>query len=102
MRIDKSVIKQRKALYGDNFQKIADSWNKYFKLYLVDKDIEPNDVALLMALMKDVRIDATNELLKYQLSSSTRDKLVKALEDSITDSENYRWIARNFEEYKSL
>lgn len=102
MRIDKSVIKQRKALYGDNFQKIADSWNKYFKLYLVDKDIEPNDVALLMALMKDVIIDATNELLKYQLSASTRDKLVKALEDSITDSENYRWIARNFEEYKSL
>lgn len=102
MRIDKSIIKQRKALYGDNFQKIADGWNKYFKLYLKDKDIEPKDVALLMALMKDVRIDATNELLKYQLSASTRDKLVKALEDSITDSENYRWIARNFEEYKSL
>ena len=93
------TIKQRKAMYGDNFKPISDKWSKY-----LNKDISPKDVAKMMSLMKEVRIDMTQEKIdnceyddEYGLKS-----LIDSLEDSITDKENYNFVYYNFSEYEEL
>lgn len=77
--INKDIIKQRKQQYGNNFPDIAKKWSKY-----LNKEITPKEVAMLMALMKQVRVDMSQT------------------EDSITDRENYLWIYENYTEYESL
>lgn len=86
--VDLELIKQRKSLYGDNMKSIADKWSSYLEFELHEKDI-----CEMMALMKEVRIEETQKKIN---------ELKSSLEDSESDKDNYRWIARNFKEYKKL
>jgi len=93
------TIKQRKAMYGDNFKPISDKWSKY-----LNKDISPKDVAKMMSLMKEVRIKMTQDKItngEYDSEYILKD-LVDSLEDSITDKENYTAIAENFDWYEKV
>jgi len=106
MSIDTKLIKQRKKLYGDNFSCIAEKWSEYLNESVnmpVKVKLQPDDVAMLMSLMKECRIKAIKEKLKNDdLSIQDRAKLNKALKDSRADRDNYRWIAMNYELYKEL
>lgn len=132
MKVNKKLIKKRKEQYGDNFPKIAESWNKYF----FDKNpffkaITKEDVAMLMAHMKKTRI---KNILKHQITNNIHrltsnfdymnklekinfnDKRIEfinedldilfndinSLKDNIEDFSNYVWIANNYEEYERL
>lgn len=104
--IYKRTIKQRKAIYGNNFETIAPLWSEY-----LGKEITPKDVSKMMALMKTTRIDfITNKLQELKKSKDFNEALVLAevqtlnysLEDSKKDFENYNWIAENFKEYEEL
>ena len=104
--ICKNTIQKRKAIYGSNFDDIATLWSSY-----MDKNITPKDVAKMMALMKQVRINFTNnKLQELKKSKDFNTALILAevqtlnygLEDSKRDYENYNWIAENFEEYENL
>ena len=50
--ICKKTIKQRKALYGNNFPEIAKLQSEYY-----DREITPKDVAMTLAILKKVRVD---------------------------------------------
>ncbi|RLA83965.1 MAG: hypothetical protein DRG78_02845 [Epsilonproteobacteria bacterium] len=110
--INKKIIAQRKAVYGDNFKCIAKRWtNNVTKENLLPDDtkyIDGGSVARMMALMKDCRIDAIKARLKVLDEENNyviNDEMIeldKALKDSQTDKENYLWIAENYEEYKEL
>jgi len=91
MKVNKQLIKERKALYGDNFECIAKKWA-----------VEPETVCKMMANMKQCRIDAIDKKLKSFPPPDVALKLMAAKEDSVEDMNNYLWIAKNYEEYKGL
>jgi hypothetical protein len=95
--VNKKIIKQRKKLYGSNFTCIKNKWE-----FLFQKTISERDVAKAMALMKECRIEAIKEKISKTDDKIVLKKLNEALNDSITDMNNYRFIANNFEEYKNL
>lgn len=97
--INIETIKQRKSVYGDNFKPISESWSAE-----LNQDITPKQVAKLMALMKQVRIDMTKQKIENQEYDSPYGlkDLVDSLEDSETDKANYDFIYYNFKEYEEL
>ena len=104
--ICKDTIKKRKAVYGNNFPQIAKLQSEYFGF-----EVTPKDVAMSLAILKQVRIDfIKNELQKFRDDENFDSYMVQvqiksfneALEDSKKDYENYLWIAKNYDEYLSL
>lgn len=85
---DVAVIQQRKRVYGSNFEDIAQKWSKYLSI-----EINPDDVAYLMAEMKKARIEHIQKQIAISQAS---------LDDSVIDHDNYTWIAQNFKEYEKL
>ena len=57
---EEAVNGDRNVQYGDpnaDFQRTADMWKAYLSgVYAADRDIEPHDVAAMMALLKLSRI----------------------------------------------
>ena len=104
--IDKNVIKQRKAIYGNNFPQIAALESEYLGI-----TITPSMGAYTLAILKQVRIDfikAKLQKLKHDINFDTYilqtqiKELNKGLEDSIKDYNNYLWISQNYTEYEVL
>lgn len=104
--ICKETIKQRKAVYGSNFEEIAKLQSEY-----LEYEITPKDVAKMMAIMKNVRINfIKSRLSKLKELPDFHTPVVQAeiktlnfsLEDSVKDYSNYEWIAENFSEYEAL
>lgn len=98
MTVNKTLIKQRKDEYGDSFVELAEVWSSY-----LSTEIEPSHVSHMLALLKKSRINN----IKHKLATTTIGtemyfNLVKALDDSIQDYNNYMWIASQFEEYMNL
>lgn len=104
--ICKETIKKRKAVYGNNFPEIARLQSEYFQ-----RAFTPQDVAMSLAILKQVRID----FIRKQLFELKKDinfnsyivqiqikNLNEALEDSKKDYENYQWIAKNYKQYEQL
>jgi hypothetical protein len=84
--INKEIIAQRKEQYGNNFPLISKLFNNYLQnIKNVDIVLTPEDVSILMGLMKISR-----------LANSPHH------EDSLVDLINYMWIAMNYDEYVSL
>lgn len=84
--INKEIIAQRKKQYGNNFPLISKLFNNYLRnIKNVDIVLTPEDVSILMGLMKISR-----------LANSPHH------EDSLIDLINYMWIALNYDEYDSL
>jgi len=103
--IDKELIKQKKQIYGDNFEDIARVWSEFIKRKISVFDgfkLKGEEVAEMMVLMKECRIDVISEKLEECEDNETADKLKEALEDSLKDRDNYEWIAKNYKEYKRL
>ena len=103
--VDIALIKQRKTIYGSNFECIAKEWEKYLKTKLGTLSsfkLTCRDVAMLMVLMKECRIDAISSKLEDCPNEDVAKKLKAALEDSLKDRDNYEWIAENYEKYKRL
>lgn len=81
--VEKDIIAERKAQYGNNFPMIAELWNNYLSREFDNPPIiKPQDVALMLGLMKISR-----------LANSPNH------EDSLTDLINYFFIALNYDEY---
>ena len=53
------TIKKRKAIYGNNFPEIARLQSEYFK-----RVFTPQDVAMSLAILKEVRIKAIQEQME--------------------------------------
>ena len=101
--IDKKIIKQRKAMYGSNFECIADKWSEDTGIYGEGlPSLTGQEVAMMMAHMKQCRIDAIDEKLSKFPSPEVGIKLHEARRDSVIDMANYLWIADNYNEYKEL
>lgn len=84
--INKEIIAQRKEQYGNNFPLISKLFNNYLQnIKNVDIVLTPEDISILMGLMKISR-----------LANSPHH------EDSLIDLINYMWIALNYDEYVSL
>ena len=99
-----ALIKQRKAMYGDNFECIAKEWNEKLKKrlgVLPSFRLSGDDVALLMMLMKECRIKAISDRLEVCEQDDVK-RLKEALKDSLDDRDNYEWIANNYKKYKRL
>ena len=104
--ICKKTIKQRKAIYGNNFPQIAKLQSEYY-----DREITPKDVVMTLAILKKVRVDFIKVKLQsfrdnprfndYDIQIQIKD-LNAGLEDSIKDYNNYLWIATNYDEYEKL
>lgn len=95
--IDKKIIAEKKAVYGDNFEAISALWSRTAKINLSE-----TDVALMMADLKRVRIEfIDSELSKFPIPDVAIE-LHKSRDDSVTDRDNYMWIAENYDEYKKL
>ena len=90
------LIKRKKAAYGCNFADIAKVW-----CGIICTEILPEDVAEMMAQMKECRIKAIKEKLDDP-KCDNQEQLLKALEDSQKDKAAYTWISENFEEYQKL
>ena len=101
--VDIELIKQRKAVYGDNFECIANMWSEFLKGKLgITKSfrgLNGKDVAEMMFLLKECRKEAILKKIKQYPESFN---LKEALEDTIIDGENYKWIAENYEKYNRL
>lgn len=95
--IDIEIIKARKAVYGSNFDCIAEYWSSYLDIELTGKE-----VALMMAHLKKCRIDYIREKLSEGAEPVVAKKLIESLGDSEKDMHNYLWINKNYEEYKAL
>lgn len=96
--VDKEIIAQRKRVYGDNFKDIINNWNEY-----LNTELEPKDAAMMMALMKETRINSIKSKLKgLDLLSEEANELLKGLKDSQKDKANYLWIATNWNEYAAI
>lgn len=97
------TIKKRKAIYGNNFPEIARLQSEYFK-----RAFTPQDVAMSLAILKEVRIKAIQEQMESLVISDFLEfaykikELNEALEDSKKDHENYLWIAKNYKQYEQL
>jgi len=84
--INKEIIARRKEQYGNNFQLISKLFNNYLQnIKNVDIVLTPEDISILMGLMKISRL------------ANSPDH-----EDSLIDLINYMWIALNYDEYVSL
>jgi len=84
--INKEIIAQRKEQYGNNFPLICELFNNYLQsIKNVDIVLTPEDISILMALMKISRL------------ANSPDHV-----DSLIDLINYMWIALNYDEYVSL
>ena len=84
--INKEIIAQRKEQYGNNFPLICKLFNNYLQnIKNVDIVLTPEDISILMGLMKISRL------------ANSPDH-----EDSLIDLINYMWIALNYDEYVSL
>jgi hypothetical protein len=107
--VDREIIRDRKKRYGDNFSDIAEVWTEFI---YQNKDgfadvITPREVCEMMALMKEVRVEATREIIDeiyrdIDYSSGEDIKLENSLIDSTTDRDNYRYIARNWQWYQNI
>ena len=86
--VNKELIRERKAIYSNNFGAIAEAWGVHLEI-----SIEPEDVAMLMAVMKQCRVDAITKKIA---------DLEVGLADSLDDLNNYKFIANNYEEYLKL
>lgn len=104
--ICKNTIKQRKAIYGNSFPKIAELESEYLGI-----KITPQQVAYKMAILKFVRIEDIKA--KLNLIKQNEDfndifvlenikKLNLALEDSVKDYNNYLWVSKNYDEYEKI
>lgn len=102
----KETIKQRKKIYGNNFEEIAKLESEYLGI-----KITPAIVAYRLAILKQVRINfikAKLQELKQDINFDTFivqtqiKELNKGLEDSIKDYNNYLWISQNYTEYEVL
>ena len=104
--VDIELIKQRKAVYGDNFECIAERWSEFLKNKLsITKSfrgLSGKDVAEMMALLKECRIEVISEKYEFCEDEEVAEKLKEALTDSLKDRDNYEWIAENYEKYKRL
>jgi hypothetical protein len=106
--IDQKIIEDRKKLYGDNITDIAEVWSAWLynnKAGFTDT-ITGSDVCELMSLMKQVRVEATMQIiedgLRAGLDINELDRFHDALEDSQIDRDNYRYIADNWDWYKGI
>lgn len=104
--ICKDTIKKRKAVYGNNFPKIAALQTEY-----LGYKVAPKDVAMSLAILKRVRIDFIKSKLQLLKKDVDFDSvfiqlqikdLNHGLEDSLKDYNNYLWIALNYDEYEKL
>lgn len=96
------TIKERKAVYGNNFPELARLQSEFLGF-----EITPQQVAYNLAILKQVRIDFIKSKLQELKDVHTNNmyevnKLIEALEDSKKDFENYKWIANNYKEYEEL
>ena len=100
------TIKKRKAVYGNNFPEIARLQSEYFK-----RDFTPQDVAMSLAILKEVRINfIRKQLLELKKDINFNSYLIQiqiknlneGLEDSKKDHENYLWIAKNYKKYEQI
>jgi len=102
--VNLELMKERKKVYGDNFEAIAKVWEEYLskKLGVMGRfSVNAKDVARMMMLMKECRIDAISK--KLENCSNDEEVLLRtALQDSLDDRDNYEWIAENYREYKRL
>jgi len=84
--INKEIIARRKEQYDNNFPLISKLFNNYLQnIKNVDIVLTPEDISILMGLMKISRL------------ANSPDH-----EDSLIDLINYMWIALNYDEYVSL
>lgn len=97
MNVNIEIIKQRKKLYGDNFSCIKNKWE-----FIVQKILTERQVALMMAELKECRMIATKQIIEKTKDEKLLKELKASLEDTIIDMKNYKWIGRNYEEYKKL
>jgi len=91
--------------WGDNFEDIARAWSEFIKRKISVFDsfkLKGKDVADMMVLMKECRVDAIAEKYEFCEDEETAKKLKEALRDSLKDMDNYEWIAENYKEYKRL
>lgn len=96
--IDKDIMKDRVKVYGNNFPAFADMLSEY-----LSKEITPQDAAKILAFLKLARVQFTEMKLSLtQQGTEEYMKLLKHRDDSVTDYNNYTWIADNYEEYKEL
>lgn len=104
--ICKETIKKRKAVYGNSFPLLAKLQSEYLGI-----EISPQQVAMTLAILKQVRIDhIKKKLLELKQSPNFSEyttqaeikQLKEGLEDSLKDFENYKWISNNYPEYESL
>lgn len=91
-----NIIKERKRLYGDNFQTIANKWSEELGF-----EITAQKVAKMMALFKEARIEHTSQLIEERKELAI-EPLMNSLRDSVEDRDNYKWIADNFDEYSDI
>ena len=104
--IDKNVIKQRKKIYGNNFEEISRLESEYLGI-----KIAPSQVAYKMAILKQVRINFIKAKLQelkdnprfsdYDIQIQIKE-LKNGLEDSLKDYNNYLFISQNYAEYEAL
>ena len=104
--ICKDTIKQRKAVYGNNFPQIAAFESEYLGI-----KITPQQVAYKLAILKQVRINFIKAKLQefrdnprfsdYDIQIQIKD-LRSGLEDSLKDFHNYLFISKNYAEYEAL
>lgn len=104
--IDCNIIKERKAVYGDNFAPLTQKVNEKLGLNLTQKQV----IEFLICL-KETRIETIKEKLsQIELESvcsfdekvQLANKLQVGLQDSYVDMKNYEWIRDNFKKYKEL
>ena len=104
--VDIELIKQKKSIYGDNFECIAKKWSKFLKSKLgissAFRGLNGAEVAVMMLLMKECRLDVISEKLEFCGDKKIAGKLKEALGDSLKDRDNYKWIAENYNNYKKL
>ena len=106
--VDKNIIAQRKKVYGDNLNCIADKFNEYIKKNHLGSEImqhtlDGRDVCIMMSLMKECRREAIEANMADMVEWSPDWVMLKeGLTDTVTDYDNYRFIADEWEWYKAL
>jgi len=104
--VDIELIKQKKNIYGDNFECIAKEWNRFLmeKLGVTNafRGLNGAEVAAMMTLLKECRLDVISEKLEFCEDEEIAGKLEEALSDSLKDRNNYEWIVENYNKYKKI
>jgi hypothetical protein len=107
MKIDKSLLKLEKKVYGDDFSPTSEAWSAYLGIKITEKD-----VAMMMAQRKNTRIafiqdkinnikDKTGVLIKADLQEELAGQK-RLLAENQRKKAHYLFIATNFEAYKNL